>query len=186
MYDNDNNPYLNNKRMHYTPTTFEIPLTSLSKMAVRLENLLTDLAFATEDSSPVIHKYALIRCFELMKILNKPELKSRFLKELLRIDHLLKKSIVQIPSDLNETLVESIQILSHGMPSLDQSLCKDPFIQALQSNSFISLLEIDDSCLELQLWLTSSAESRKTYLKKWYESMAGLRQVITTYLNVLR
>ncbi len=58
--------------------TFQLATHYLPKIALRLECLFLTIEQACEESHAVIHHYALKNIIEIIKLVEKPELKSRF------------------------------------------------------------------------------------------------------------
>ncbi|WP_038838362.1 cell division protein ZapD, partial [Legionella pneumophila] len=76
--------------MHDHMITFQLATHFLSRIALRLEYLFKTINEACNESHEVIHRFALKNIIEIAEIVEKPELKSRFIKELIRIEHVLK------------------------------------------------------------------------------------------------
>ena len=79
--------------MYNDTITFQLATHFLSRIALRLEFLFKTINQACYESHEVIHRFALKHIIEIFDVIEKPELKSRFLKELIRIEHVLKKVI---------------------------------------------------------------------------------------------
>src|SRR4051812_15811958 len=95
--------------------TFQLATHYLSKAALRLECLLLTITQACQETHPVMHHYALKNIIEIIKLIEKPELKSRFLKELMRIEHTLKKVDHVISDTLYASLFVQVQFLTHAV-----------------------------------------------------------------------
>jgi len=77
--------------MSNTIITFELATHHLSRIALTIEQMYQTIEEASKETHPLIHRYALDNLADLLVIVEKPELKSRFLKELVRIEHQLSK-----------------------------------------------------------------------------------------------
>ena len=117
--------------------TFQLATQSLSKIALRLECLFITIEQALSASHPLLHHYALKNTIEMLKIIEKPEIKSRFLKELMRIEHSLHHKHGFISNKLAEKLSSQIQNLSHSVGR---------FGPQLQSNAFLQAIRLAQSC----------------------------------------
>mgnify|MGYP001259923599 CR=1 FL=1 len=166
--------------------TFEIPMHFLVKSALKLESLLRDLQTACEASHAIIHQHALLSCLEVINISNKPELKSRFLKEFLRIEHNLEKSGVSINTALTSALSRNIRSLSNQAGTFTKLLINDPFIQAIRSTHLLNTQEMDNCSPKLVLWMNTEYQERQNFFKRWIEELTPLTDLIQTYLSILR
>src|SRR5258708_35744265 len=86
--------------MYDETITFELATHFLPKIALRLESLYQTIKQACEETHPVIHHYALKNLIEIMSLIEKPELRSRFLKELIRIEHALIRAETNLSREL--------------------------------------------------------------------------------------
>ncbi|KTD22982.1 cell division protein ZapD [Legionella londiniensis] len=172
--------------MHQDTITFQLATHFLPKAALRLENLLQTIEQACDEKHPVVHHYALKSVLEIIKLIEKPELKSRFLKELMRIEHILNKSETEIPNALYANLFVQIQFLNHVAGRFGESVQYDPFLQSIR----ISLAGDNNDCAmhspQLLLWLENEPELRQKDLKYWLKELKSLQDTVNLYLALLR
>ena len=162
--------------MHDETITFQLATHYLPKIALRLECLFLTIEQACEETHPVIHHYALKNILEIIKLVEKPELKSRFLKEFMRIEHALNKS---------HTIIQ-LQLLSHVSGGFGEAVYHDPF---LQSNRLTQAGQFNDCELhspQLLLWLEKEPSHRQNDLTGWLKHLRTLYDTVIVYLSLLR
>jgi cell division protein ZapD len=172
--------------MHHDTITFQLATHYLPKVALRLECLFLTIDQACEETHPVIHHYALKNIIEVIKLIEKPELKSRFLKELMRIEHTLNKSQVSIPDALYANLFVQVQFLSHVAGRFGEAIHIDPFLQSIRLSQAASSNDCELHTPQLLLWLENSPEHRQKDLLNWLKLLKSLYDTVTVYLALLR
>lgn len=165
--------------------TFQLATQYLSKVALKLESLFLTVKEACTESHPVIHHYALKNIVEIIKLIEKPELKSRFLKELVRIEHKLNKSHVDISNKLYANLFVQIQFLNHFSGRFGEEIHSDLFLQSIRFTQ-ADTSESDIQTPQLQLWLDSNSKKRQTDLNNWLSQLQSLYNTVIVYLSLLR
>src|SRR5690606_21383891 len=118
--------------MPQSTITFQLATHYLPKIALRLECLYQTIDQACEETHPVIHHYALKNVIEIIKLVEKPELKSGFLKELMRIEHVLNKSNTSLSKELYDSLHTQIQVLTHVVGRFGENIHNNPFLQSIR------------------------------------------------------
>jgi cell division protein ZapD len=172
--------------MHHETITFQLATHYLPKVALRLECLFLTIEQACEETHPVIHHYALKNIIETIKLIEKPELKSRFLKELMRIEHSLNKSQIAIPDSLYANLFVQVQFLSHVAGRFGEGIHNDPFLQSIRLAQTAHSSDCELHSPQLLLWLESSAQLRQQDLQNWMKQFKSLYDTVTVYLALLR
>src|SRR3990167_3730004 len=123
--------------------TFQVTTHYLPKIALRIESLYEQIGFAAQASEPMIHHLALLQTLEMLKLIEKPELKSRFLKELMRLDYILSKSTSGLPEALIQGLQKHIQVLSHLTRHFAENIFQDPLLQLIRLNQSYINQDVD-------------------------------------------
>lgn len=172
--------------MSHETITFQLATNYLSKISVRLECLFLTISQAQEETHPVIHHYALKNIIEIIKIIEKPELKSRFLKELMRVEHVLKKSQIFISDSLNTNLFLQIQYLSYAAGRFSETILSDPFIQSIRITQAGEQNDCELHTPQLLLWLESDAKKRQSDINTWLKQLQSLHDTVSIYLSLLR
>lgn len=172
--------------MQNNSIVFELATHFLPKVALHLERLLLTIQEATEETHPVIHHYALNNIFEIMKLIEKPELKSRFLKELMRIEHALNKFANPISNAAFAKLFVQIQVLSHLSGRFGETIHVDPFLQSIRLTQSVHSLDCELHSPQLLLWLENDANLRQTNLRHWLKQLQTLTDTVCAYLLLLR
>ena len=158
----------------------------LPKVALRTERLLKTIQEASEETHPIIHHYALNNIFEIIKLIEKPELKSRFLKELMRIEHSLNKAPTIISNSAFAKLFVQIQVLSHLAGRFGETIHVDPFLQSIRVTQSMHNNDCELYSPQLLLWLEGEAKLRQDQLKIWLKQLQTLTDTVTAYLMLLR
>ncbi|WP_133127782.1 cell division protein ZapD [Legionella nagasakiensis] len=172
--------------MHHETITFQLATHYLSKVALRLECLFLTITQAREETHPVIHHYALKNIIEIIKLIEKPELKSRFLKELMRIEHMLNKSELSISNALYANLFVQIQFLSHVAGRFGGTIHNDPFLQSIRLAQAGDYSDCEMHSPQLLLWLESEPQKRQHDLNAWLKQLQTLFDTVSVYLALLR
>lgn len=172
--------------MHQETIVFQLATHYLPKIALRLECLFLTIEQACEETHPVIHHYALKNIIEVMKLIEKPELKSRFLKEFMRIEHAINKSQTTISSKLYTDLFLQIQHLSHVAGRFGEAIHQDPFLQSIKLAQTGHHNDFELHSPQLLLWLESTTSQRQQNLAAWLQQLQTLYDTVAVYLSLLR
>lgn len=172
--------------MHDETITFQLATHYLPKVALRLECLFLTVEQACEEIHPVIHHYALKNVIEIIKLIEKPELKSRFLKELMRIEHTINKSQITISNTLYANLFVQVQFLNHVAGRFGESIHINPFLQSIRFAQTGDYSDCEIYSPQLLLWLESEPEKRQADLNEWLQQLKSLKDTVFIYLALLR
>ncbi|KTC65656.1 Protein of uncharacterised function (DUF1342) (plasmid) [Legionella adelaidensis] len=172
--------------MHDETITFQLATHFLPKVALRLECLFLTIEQACEETHPVIHHYALKNIIEVIQLIEKPELKSRFLKELMRIEHAINKSQITISDALYANLFVQVQFLSHVAGRFGENIHLDTFLQAIRLSQTGNHSDCEVHSPQLLLWLESDAKKRQLDLLTWLKQLKSLTETVKVYLSLLR
>ncbi|MBA2710043.1 MAG: cell division protein ZapD [Tatlockia sp.] len=165
---------------------FELATHFLPKIALRLECLYQTIDQSREETHPVIHHYALKNLIEIISLVEKPELKSRFLKELMRIEHALVKTGTKVSVELFSHLHIQIQILTHVIGRFGENIHTNPFLQSIRQTQQTQLYDCEMHSPQLLLWLESDPVLRQNDLADWLNSLKALQTTVSLYLALLR
>ncbi len=172
--------------MHQDKIIFQLATHFLPKIALRLECLYQTIYQACEEVHPVIHHYALKNIIEIISLIEKPELKSRFLKEFMRIEHTLNKSNTIISPELYDSLYIQIQILIHVVGGFGENIHHDPFLQSVRFSQPMHNNDCEMYTPQLILWLESDPSLRQHNFLHWLENLKTLHSTVCLYLSLLR
>jgi cell division protein ZapD len=172
--------------MHDEIITFELATHFIPKIALRLEYLYQTVDQACEEAHPIIHHYALKNVVEMISLIEKPELKSRFLKELMRIEHALIKTGEKVPVELFNHLHIQIQLLTHAVGRFGGEVHTNPFLQSIRQAQQTQLYDCEMHSPQLLLWLESNPALRQDDLASWLNSLKILQSTVNLYLALLR
>lgn len=165
---------------------FQLALHFLPKVALRLERLFLAISQACEVKNPIIHHYALKNIIEIIKLIEKPELKSRFVKELMRIEHVLNKSDIEISDVRYANLFVQVQVLSHISGRFGESIHLDPFLQSIRLAQSAHSSDCELQAPQLLFWLENDALARQKNLINWLNQLQVLGDTVNVYLSLLR
>lgn len=166
--------------------TFQLATHFLPKIALRLECLYQTIDQACQETHPVIHHYALKNIIEIIKLIEKPELKSRFLKELMRIEHAINKSNILVATELYDNLYTQIQSLTQVAGMFGDGIHQNPFLQSIRLSQPAHGNECEMYSPQLLLWLESNPAERQRDLAVWLTHLRALQATVSIYLRLLR
>jgi len=172
--------------MQNNTVTFQLATHFLSRIALRLEFLFKTINQACGESHEVIHRYALKNIIEITDMIEKPELKSRFLKELIRIEHVLKKPNLLNNPVLCEHLADQIHILSHTSGGFSHSIHDDEFFKTLKQIHHPNTKDCEFNSPHLVLWFDSEPLLRQKKISQWLDCLRDLEHTVMIYLTLLR
>ena len=165
---------------------YQLAVNSLSKIALRLERLFLAIEQSCHAASPIIHHYALKNIIEIIKLVEKPELKSRFVKELMRIEHAVNKSQTQISDASYARLFIQVQMLSHIAGRFGDTIHQDPFLQSIRQAQTAHPSDCELHAPQLLFWLENPTQIRQEHILHWVQQLQVLRDTVTIYLALLR
>ena len=172
--------------MHQETITFQLANHYVPQIATRLERLFIAIAQASEESHPIIHHYALKNIIEIIKIIEKPELKSRFIKELMRLEHVLKPLPLSLSNTQYASLFVQIQVLTHMAGKFGDNIQHHPFLQSVRMAQTAHLNDSDQQAPQLVWWLSQETQQRQHDLLQWFRQLKILHETVTLYLTLLR
>lgn len=172
--------------MYNNTITFQLATHFLSRIALRLEFLFKTINQACNESHEVIHRFALKNIIEIVEIIEKPELKSRFIKELIRIEHVLKKPSILNNMELFDKLATQIHILNNVTGRFSNSIHDDEFLKILRQIHHPNTKECEFNSPHLVLWFDSDPHLRQKAITQWVHSLKDLEDTVTIYLSLLR
>lgn len=172
--------------MYKDPITFQLATHFLPKIALRLECLYQTVNQACEEVHPVIHHYALKNIIDIIALIEKPELKSRFLKELMRIEHSLNKANTVVDANLYDNLHSQIQVLTHVVGRFGENIHNEPFLQSIKLSQSMHNNDCEMHSPQLLLWLEANPALRQRDLAVWLNNLGTLYSTVNLYLTLLR
>lgn len=166
--------------------TFQLATHFLSRIALRMEFLFKTINQACNESHEVIHRFALKHIIEIIDIIEKPELKSRFIKELIRIEHVLKKSNLINNLTLMDDLATQIHVLNHVPGRFSHAIHEDEFLKTLRQIHHPNTKECEFNSPHLVLWFESDPIIRQQKISQWVNYLTELEGTVHIYLSLLR
>ncbi len=166
--------------------TFQLATHYLPKIALRLERLFRSIEQACEETHPIIHHYALKNCLEIIKLIEKPELKSRFVKELMRVEHALNKSQAGLSNSAYASLFVQVQVLSHIAGRFGEAIHQDPFLLSIRQAQSAHHRDCEVDSPQLLLWMEYTGADRQLNLRTWLKHLRTLQDTVAVYLSLLR
>ena len=176
--------------MNNETITYQLAMHYLPNIASRLEALFSAITQACHETHPIIHHYALKNIISIIKIIEKPELKSRFIKEFMRLEHYLNRPNYQDSFHLSNTLYANvfvtIQVLQNLSGKFGESIYQDPFLQSIRFAQFSNSDECELHSPQLVHWLAQDSHTRQSHLTKWLQELIILHDTVNIYLKILR
>lgn len=172
--------------MYDETITFQFATQFLSRIALRLEYLFKIINQACDESHEIIHRFALKHIIELIDIIEKPELKSRFIKELIRIEHVLKKDSIRAQDPILIDLAAQIHVLNQVPGSFGTTIYDDEFLKTLRQIHHPHNKECEFNSPQLVLWFASEPHLRQQTMARWVSCLNDLEDTVSIYLTLLR
>ena len=169
--------------------TYQLAMHYLPNISIRLERLFATIIQACTEKHPVIHHTALTNIVEIIQIIEKPELKSRFIKEFMRIDHFLIKStncIPNLPHDFKQEVALKIQLLQQLSGKFGENIHQDGFLQSIRVAQTPNNNDLEINAPQLVYWLAHDTKYRQTNLQHWIQQLHTLYAIVKIYLTFLR
>ncbi len=165
--------------------TYQFPMNYLTKVSLYLEKLFAYINAASISNEPIVHHYALKNIIDIVKLVEKPEIKSRYVKELMRIEHLINQSQAFISDRCYAKLFVQLQVLGKITSRFDNQIHQDPFIQSMRF-LFNSVDESEILNPQLIFWLNKADTYRQDDINTWFDNLIPLYNTVDTYLDILR
>jgi len=164
---------------------YQYPINYLAKVSLYLENLFSKLSIACNSNEEIIHHYALKSIIDIINLIEKPEIKSRYVKDLMRIEHLINQSQTVISDKSYARLFVQLQILGKINSRFGNSLYQDSFVQSMR---FVFNSKDESEILNPQLifWLNRDVAYRQNDISGWLENLLPVYNTVDTYLSILR
>lgn len=172
--------------MPHDTIVFQLATGYLPKIALRLERLFLAVEQSCLETHPIIHHYALKNIIEIIKLIEKPELKSRFVKELIRVEHALPKAQVKISDQHYAKLYVQIQLLNHIAGRFGDEIHSNSFLQSIRIAQASHTNDCESHAPQLLLWLENDANLRKQDLSSWLKDLQLLFDTVSIYLALIR
>ena len=161
--------------MQHDHIVFQLATHYLPKISLRLESLFLAVEQACHEVHPIIHHYALKNIIEIIKLIEKPELKSRYIKELMRLEHVLNKSQGGVSNTVYANLFVQVQVLSHIAGRFGETIHQDTFLQAIR----LAGSSHQNDC-------EAHAPHRQLDLATWLKQLQALFDTVRVYLSLIR
>jgi cell division protein ZapD len=158
----------------------------LPKVSIRIENLLAYIRESLHEKHPIIHHYALKNVIDLIKIVEKPELKSRYTKEFIRLEYGLSKILPEQAPELWQRFTETSLDLQNRVNRFCSPVFHDQFLQNMRIRIQDNWQECELQTPHLYRWLHQTSRQRKSDLQKWLSSLLEIENIVSVYLNILR
>lgn len=157
----------------------------LPKITIKLENMLASIYEGKNVTHPIIHHYALKNIVKILKIIEKPELKSRLTKEFLRLDYVLPQGFKDEHAQLYQKFEEKSKELQLQSSRFGSQLHLDPFLLSLRMRSQDQWNECELQPPFLYNWLHQRPQYRQEMLSHWLGELRELKSIISIYSNLL-
>lgn len=166
--------------------TFQLATHMISRAALRIESLMELIRQSCAETNPTLHLYAIKHLIELIDFIEKPELKSRFLKELIRIEYVLSKAHSSMNQGLMDDVSTQIYALSHSSGAFSLDLLDVAFLKTVRQVYQSNTKDCEFHSPQLKLWLDLPIERRLKDLNGWLKKLEDLQQTVSVYLTLLR
>lgn len=172
--------------------TYEQPINELVRVCLRLEHLFLQLDLHVAND-PAFHTRDVVRLtIEILNVLDRPDLKSKFTQEFHRLISLFSRLHDQ-PKISRETLESTLKQLRELLDYLANTRGK--IAQNLRDNEFVSNIRLHlltpggDCCFETpsyHYWLQQSSDLHVSLLSQWLEEFKEIRAAVSLLLSIVR
>ncbi|PIQ44072.1 MAG: cell division protein ZapD [Gammaproteobacteria bacterium CG11_big_fil_rev_8_21_14_0_20_46_22] len=172
--------------------TFEHPTSELTRVCLRLEYLFSTISENLAHFNERNAQYTMQLLIEIVCVLDRPDLKSKFTKELLRFSDSLKR-LSGSPGVEEETLGVSLKALDQHLSYL--STCSGKLGKELAENEFLSMIRSNlntagnGSCSDMPAyfyWLSMDSESQTKQIKTWLSQLKPIEAIVSFILSIIR
>ncbi len=178
--------------MELQKITYELPLTELIRLSLRLENLFSrlDIVFACNPEKQTQTLIALL--IDILNVLDRPDLKGKFAKEFYRLITVFEK--LEGDSNANQdALAETLEQLR----TLTKYFVNVPgkIAQSLRNNELIAIirqnfLKLGGSSIfdapPYFYWLEQPWETQEKQINHWLLAFAEIREATELLLKIVR
>lgn len=171
--------------------TYEVPVSELLTLSLRIEYLIGKLHTYINRDSPFDRQQSLSGLVELLTLLNKQELRSKYYKEFSHAYYLLSK--IKDDHVCPEKLGESLNDLQAQLTLLNQKSGKFadklrfmPFFKHLMQNSLLPLADYPNLNPEYHFWISQSQAICQNDLEQWFAHFSDIEHITQSYLSFVR
>lgn len=171
---------------------YEQPLNEYLRVCLRLEHLFQQAQHFTTQASLVDTRAAITAILEILNILERPDLKTRWIKALSQ--HALRLSSLEHAPDIDhkklKDLLANLDRLIDYLHSIPSKLG-----QGLRDNEFLNSIRVylnkpgglsDFNCPAYYFWLQQTPEQRSYKLLKWFQELEQVKIIVTVLLQLIR
>lgn len=158
----------------------------LAKACLYLENLFAFIQESSSQTHPIMHYDALKGLVKIIQIIEKPELKSRFSKEFIRLEHTLIKTLKFDNPELWDKFINKSSELQNQGNRFNCNLTHDSFLQSIRLRQANHEQNFEPSPAHIYYWLHQNAKHRQDMIKNWLLSLHEVQNCVQIYLNILR
>jgi cell division protein ZapD len=171
---------------------YEYPFNEGIRTMLRLEHLFGRLETLVPRDDPVDHHFALVTIFEVMDVAARADVKSDVLKELERHKNqlLAYRGNPNVSETALDEIIGRIDLAHDGLNQLSgkagQALTANEWLMSIRSR-----ISIPGGTCEFDLpayfaWQQHSAQSRRSDLTRWIETLIPLAAALQVLLRLLR
>lgn len=178
--------------MTQTTLTFEHPTSELTRVCLKLEYLFCAMSKNLACFSERNAQHTMQLLIEIVCVLDRPDLKSKFTKELLRFSDSLKR-LSGSPGVEEETLSENLRNLEKHLNYL--SAYSGKLGKELAENEFLATIRLNlntagnGSCADMPAyfyWLSMDSEAQTKQINTWLSELAPIEAIVNFILNIIR
>ncbi|NDH09627.1 MAG: cell division protein ZapD [Gammaproteobacteria bacterium] len=158
----------------------------LVKTCLYLENLFAFIHESSTHTHPMMHYDALKNLVKILGIIEKPELKSRFCKEFIRLERGLSKTLKIDKPELWDRFLQKSSDLQQQGNRFHCDLEHDSFLQSIKSRQSNQEYHLEPSSTHIYYWLHQDPKSRQHMIKHWLKSLHELHHCVQIYISILR
>lgn len=172
---------------------FEYPIDSLIKLSLDYERCFNQITSLSELQTPASLKSALLSLTKLIRLIDKPEIKTKYYQYFIKFEQTLKRYKKNQQADENKlnALIESIDLIQqkfnqHHDSKFTTQLLNENLISSLYCRLINKLIHEAHPSFLLQRWLEQPVERCLNDMNKWLDLLIPISVPIFKQLTILR
>lgn len=171
---------------------YECPLNSLTKHALNFETLYKKLSNLTLKSSNNEFHFALKALIKLIALIDKPEIKSKYIQFYLKIEQKALNAISKKkynPDKLDSHLTnidQKLKILNKQASKFSIELLDEALLSTLYKKFINKGADEQQPSYFLQSWLNQLTENKLSDTSRWLSKLSVISEIILSKLTIIR
>lgn len=172
--------------------TYEQPIAELVRVCLRLEHLFNSIQFRLASQQAQDSQYTMQLLIEIIRVLDRPDLKSKLAQEIHRYISLFRK-LQSSPEIDTSTLKKKLNELEKLLDYLSRTSGK--LGQNLDGHEFLTMIRLNlntagnGCCTDMPAyyyWLNLDHQQQNSQFQKWFEQLTPIKRIVNLLLSIIR